>query len=87
MRIEGRTAVITGAASGIGRGTALALAKRGCNLGADARSVQHDERCRTHVVLGRDALDRTPQPVESLRLPARRHDHGDCPIGGARGAH
>ena len=32
MRVEGRTAVITGAASGIGRGTAQALARRGCNL-------------------------------------------------------
>lgn len=32
MRVEGRTAIITGAASGIGRGTAQALAKRGCNL-------------------------------------------------------
>jgi NAD(P)-dependent dehydrogenase (short-subunit alcohol dehydrogenase family) len=32
MNLEGRTAVITGAAGGIGRGTALALAKRGCNL-------------------------------------------------------
>jgi NAD(P)-dependent dehydrogenase (short-subunit alcohol dehydrogenase family) len=32
MRVDGRTAVITGAASGIGRGTAQALARRGCNL-------------------------------------------------------
>ena len=32
MRIAGRIAVVTGAASGIGRGIALALARRGCNL-------------------------------------------------------
>ncbi len=32
MRMAGRTAVVTGAASGIGRGIALALARRGCNL-------------------------------------------------------
>jgi NAD(P)-dependent dehydrogenase (short-subunit alcohol dehydrogenase family) len=32
MKLRDRTAVVTGAASGIGRGTALALARRGCNL-------------------------------------------------------
>ena len=32
MELKGRTAVVTGAASGIGRGVALALARRGCNL-------------------------------------------------------
>lgn len=32
QRIEGRVAVVTGAASGIGRATALELAERGCDL-------------------------------------------------------
>ena len=32
MRLKNRTAIVTGAASGIGRGIALALARRGCHL-------------------------------------------------------
>ena len=32
LQLKGRTAVVTGAAGGIGRAIAVSLARRGCNL-------------------------------------------------------
>lgn len=40
MNLKNRTAIVTGAASGIGRAIAVSLAKRGCNLAlADLREA------------------------------------------------
>ena len=38
MSLRNKTAIVTGAGRGIGKGIALALAKEGCNIVAGARS-------------------------------------------------
>lgn len=76
MTFEGRTAIVTGAASGIGRGIALALAKRGCNLAlADLNEqglAETAKLARTHNikvttnrldVADRDAVAAFPEAV------------------------
>lgn len=54
MRLEGRTAIITGASSGIGRATAIELASRGCNVAIAARRADRladtAVECRRHPV-------------------------------------
>ncbi|MEP6922571.1 MAG: SDR family NAD(P)-dependent oxidoreductase [bacterium] len=54
MRLKGRTAVITGAAGGIGRAIAVSLARRGCGLALadvdEAGMVGTEELVRAHGV-------------------------------------
>ena len=57
MDIEGTVAVVTGGASGIGRGTALELARGGADVViADVHDERSDEVVREIEALGRSAL-------------------------------
>ena len=62
MNFKGRTAIVTGAASGIGRGTSQALAARGCNLALadlNEEGLAETERLVAHhgVKITRHRLD------------------------------
>ena len=62
MRLEGRTAVITGAAGGIGRAIAVSLAQRSCNLALadidDVGMAETAELVRGHGInVSRHCLD------------------------------
>ncbi|HEO71584.1 MAG TPA: SDR family oxidoreductase [Candidatus Hydrogenedentes bacterium] len=60
MLLEGKTALITGAGRGIGKGIALAFAKAGCDIAAVARTGPEVERTAVEVgALGRESMAAT----------------------------
>jgi NAD(P)-dependent dehydrogenase (short-subunit alcohol dehydrogenase family) len=78
MQLAEKVAVITGGASGIGRGTALAMARRGTDLViADVNDRRLEETCAAIVALGRRAVAvhcdvSFDADVERLSATARR---------------
>ena len=56
-RLEGKTAIVTGAGRGIGKGIALTLAEAGANITLAARTVEQLENTAKEIrKLGRRAL-------------------------------
>ena len=71
MKLKNRTAVITGAASGIGRGIAVSLARRGCNLAlADLNDEGISETARM-------AQSVQTEPLGPLRITQHHLDVAD----------
>src|SRR5271155_5186934 len=77
MNFENRTAVITGAASGIGRAIAVSLARRGCNLAlADVNDAVLSETARMVQAAPTDPANRTA-PRSALRISQHHLDVAD----------
>jgi NAD(P)-dependent dehydrogenase (short-subunit alcohol dehydrogenase family) len=71
MKLKNRTAVITGTASGIGRGIAISLAHRGCNLAlADVNDAGNSETARM-------AQSQQTQPPNQVRITQHHLDVAD----------
>jgi NAD(P)-dependent dehydrogenase (short-subunit alcohol dehydrogenase family) len=77
MNLENRTAVITGAASGIGRAIAVSLARRGCSLAlADVNDAGLAETARMAQLAHADPTNQTA-PRSALRISQHHLDVAD----------
>jgi NAD(P)-dependent dehydrogenase (short-subunit alcohol dehydrogenase family) len=77
MKLESRTAVITGAASGIGRAIAVSLARRGCNLAlADVNDAGLSETARMAESAHTDPTNHAA-PRSALRISQHHLDVAD----------
>lgn len=84
-QIAGRTAVVTGAGSGIGRATSLLLAERGCSVAVvDINEAAAHETAELIRDIGRPASVHVADTRDGVRLgelPAEVIDaHGSCHI-------
>jgi 3-hydroxybutyrate dehydrogenase len=57
VRLEGKTAIVTGGGRGIGEAIAMALGKEGCSVAVAGRTASHLERVAAQIQkLGRESL-------------------------------
>lgn len=83
MRLDGRTAVVTGAASGIGRAVAVSLARRGCHLAlADLDEVGMTETAKMirDVRVSQHRLDVADQMAVSEFPAVVAAEHGGVDV-------